>query len=46
MGNVSDKGCRENEYTFYVQELFFENIAAYETMWEKIVHPGRPQMAI
>jgi hypothetical protein len=43
MRNVSDKGCRENENTFYVR--FSENLAFYE-MWKNVLEPGRPQMTI
>ena len=33
MKNVSDKSCRENQNTFYLQPLFFsENRAVYEIM--------------
>jgi hypothetical protein len=44
MRSVSDKGCRENENTFYVH--FPENLAFYEIMWKNVVEPGRPQMTI
>jgi hypothetical protein len=30
----------------YVQKLFFENLAVYEIMWQDMVAPDRPQMAI
>ena len=48
MRNVSDKSCRQNQNTFYVQYLFFafENRAVYEIMWEYIVQPDRPQVRI
>jgi hypothetical protein len=42
--NVSDKGCREYENTFYVH--FSEKLAFYEIMWENLVEPVRPQMII
>jgi hypothetical protein len=45
MRNVSDESCRENQNTFCVQELFFENRAIfYEIMWKNIVEWGRPEM--
>jgi len=47
MINVSDKICRENQNTFFVQYLFFpENFTIYEIMGENIVEPDRPQMTI
>jgi hypothetical protein len=46
MRNVSDKTFRENQNTFCVQELFFENRAVYEKMWKNTVEQGRPQMTI
>ena len=30
----------------YNNNFFFENCAVYEVMWENIVQPDRPQMAI
>jgi hypothetical protein len=44
MRNVSDKGCRENENTFYSH--FSEDRAFYEIVWKNVVEPGRSQMAI
>jgi hypothetical protein len=46
MRNVSDKSCRENENTFYVQKLFSENRAVYTIMRKNMVEPDRSQMAI
>jgi hypothetical protein len=36
--NVSDKGCRETQNTFYVQQFLFfsENCAVYEIMWTNV----------
>jgi len=31
---VSDKSCRENQNTFYVQYSFSENCVVYEKMWK------------
>jgi len=47
MRNVSDKICRENQNTHFVfGDVFPENRAAYEIMWENSTERGRPQMAI
>jgi len=47
MKNVSDKLCRENQNTFYIQFFFFfENRAVYKLMWKIMVEPDRPQMTI
>jgi hypothetical protein len=47
MRNVSDKSCRENQNTFYVQELFFfDNFAFCEIMWKNTAELGRPQKTI
>jgi len=47
MKYVSDKSCRENQNTFYIQYISsFENSAVYETMFKTFVKPGRPQMTI
>jgi hypothetical protein len=40
--NVSDESCRENQNTFYVQELFPENLDVSELVWKNIVEPQRP----
>ena len=34
MRNVSEKSCRENQNTFYVQKLIFENRTVYEITWK------------
>jgi len=48
MRNVSDKSSGENQNTHFVFNNFHpppsENLAVYETMWENIVEPDRPQM--
>jgi len=45
MRNVSHKSCTENQNTHFVfSNLFPENRAVYEIMWENIVERGRPQM--
>jgi hypothetical protein len=44
MRNVSDKLWTENQNTFYVQQLYSENLALYEKMWKNIVQPERPQL--
>jgi len=47
MRNVSDKVCRENQDTFYIQKLFFSKILPFMgIMWEKFVESGRPQVTI
>jgi len=46
MRNVSNERCTENQNTFFVQQLFFENRALYEIMWKNIAEPGRPEMKI
>jgi hypothetical protein len=45
MRNVSDKSCRENQNTFYMQ-LFFPKTVSFEILWENMVEPGWPQMAV
>jgi hypothetical protein len=35
MRTVSDKSCRENQNTLYIQYFCFENRAVYEIMWKK-----------
>jgi len=37
MRNVSDKSCRENENTFYIQQCFSINCAIYEILLKNIV---------
>jgi hypothetical protein len=45
--NISDKFCRENHNTFYVQQRFLpERCAVYEIMWKNVVQPDRPQMTM
>ena len=47
--NVSDKSCRENQYTLYISCSFFfggGNHAVHEIMWKTLVDPDRPQMTI
>ena len=46
MRNVSDKSCRENQRNthFMFSDLFFENLAVYDTTWKNSVQPGRPQV--
>ena len=46
MRNVSNKSCRENQNTFYVQQFFLQNSAASEIMWKNIVEPDRPHMTV
>jgi len=41
---VSDKRCRENQNTFYLQKFYFENRTVYEIMWKNMVVPDRPSM--
>jgi hypothetical protein len=42
MRNISDKICRENQNTFYVQSFFsFENRAVYEINVEKFCRAGQ-----
>jgi hypothetical protein len=44
--NFSDKSCTENQNTFYVQKLYFENRAVYEIMWKTKVRLNIPHMTI
>ena len=51
MGNVSDKGCKENQnthFTFndFLSFFFLENRAIYEITWKNTVQPDRPQTTI
>jgi len=46
MRNVSDEAVETNKNTFFIQYLFFENLAVYEKMWKNIVELDRPQMTI
>ena len=46
MRNVSDKGCRESEHTFYIQYLLFVDRAIYGKIWKKVVEQGTPQMTL
>jgi len=47
MRNISDKICKETQYTYFMlNKLFFENRAVYEKMWNNTVEWGRPQMTI
>ena len=39
MRNVLDKSCRENRNTFYVQQIFSENLASDEIMSKHVVQP-------
>ena len=41
MANVSDKICGENQNTFLLNNIFFDNCAAYEFMWKNVIEPGR-----
>ena len=45
MRNLLDKGCTENQNTFYVQWLVFENLAVYEIMSKNVVEPEGPQQS-
>jgi hypothetical protein len=45
MTDVSDRGSRENQNTFYVLYILFsENLALYEIMWKNVLQPDGPQM--
>ena len=44
MRNALEKSCRENENTFYVQQLFSENRTVYEIMSKNTVEIEGPQM--
>jgi len=46
MRNVSDKICRENQNTFYVQKRSFENLAVCEILWKNMVQTYMPQMTL
>ena len=46
-GNVSDKICRQKQNPhFMFNNIFFENLAVYEIMWENMVESKKPQMTI
>jgi len=36
----------KSKHTFCVQQLFTENRAVHEIMWENVVQPNRPQMEV
>jgi hypothetical protein len=46
MKNVSEKISRENQNTFYVQNVFYKNRAVYETMWKNMVETDRLHLII
>jgi hypothetical protein len=46
MKNVSDKSCRENQNTFYVQKRLSKIVPFWEIMCKNTVEPCRPHMAI
>jgi len=47
MRNVSDAGCRENQYTqFMINNFVFENSAVDEIIWKNSVEPGTPRTTI
>jgi len=46
IGNVSGESCRENQNTFYVQELFSENRDVNELVCKNMVEPHRPLTTI
>jgi hypothetical protein len=46
MRNISDKSCRENQNTFYVQFFFFLSRAVYKIVWNSMVEPDRPRMTM
>ena len=47
MRNVSDRGGRESQNTYFMlKNFFFLNHAIYEIMWINMVQQGRPQMTV
>ena len=44
--NISDKICRENQDTFYVQKFLAENCDVHKIMWKNMVEIVRLQMII
>jgi hypothetical protein len=45
MRNISDKSSRINQNKIFMfKNIFSENSAVYEIMWENVVEPDRPQM--
>jgi translation initiation factor RLI1 len=42
--NYLDKSCRENQITFYVQQLSLENRTVYEITLKNMVKPEWPQI--
>jgi hypothetical protein len=46
MRNISGKSFRENKTNFIFNNVFSENLVAYEIKRKNTVEPGRPQMTI
>ena len=46
MRYVSGEGFGKNQNTFYVALSLFKNRTIYGMVWQNIVEPGRPYMAI
>ena len=44
--NIRHQVCLSLFNTFYIQELFLENLDIYETMWRNVIQPDRPQMTV
>jgi len=46
--SIADKSCRESQNTHFVFNNIFssENRVVYEIMWQNMVEPERPQMAV
>jgi hypothetical protein len=40
------QNCRENQNTHFILNIFSENRAVYEVMWENMLRPGGPQMTV
>ena len=41
-----EKRCRENQNTYFVSNIFFEDLADYEEMWQNIIERGRSQITV
>jgi len=46
MRNISDKNCRENQNSFYIQQNFSEYRSVYETTWKNMEQPEGPHMTL
>jgi hypothetical protein len=45
MRNVSGKNFREKQNSYFMFNYFFPKITVFDTVWNNMVQPDRPQMA-